>query len=269
MGSVGGRGGGDVTAAIVSRETSAKVERVPWNRFKAWLRRNVHAGEHAVMVGSTGSGKSYLAREVVPLFGRNIVILDGKGGDDPSLRIPGFSTITRWPPPDERWGVVRGLVTGEKQGPIRVLLTRPINSADDFPMMRGLFESALRDLFPRKGSKVFALYVDEMQIIADPREGMGLGRYIGPLLRTKRYDGMSVITATQYPTWIPKSSYRESTHRWLFPIRDEESQEGLGRIAGNRKLLVPLLDSLKRYEFLYYNAPLGRYMVSKVEVKKK
>jgi hypothetical protein len=241
-----------------------KIERAPWPAFRSWLRRNVKAGEHAVIVGSTGSGKSYLAREVVPMFGRNIVILDGKGGDDPSLKIPGFTHVYKWPPPDERWGAVRGMVTGEKQGPIRVLLTRPIKTADDFAHMRILFEQALRDLFPRKGKKVFALYVDEMQIIADPREGMGLGRYIGPLLRTKRYHGMSVVTATQYPTWIPKSSYRESTHRWLFPIRDEESQEGLGRIAGNRKLIIPILDSLKRYEFLYYHAPTGRYVVSKV-----
>lgn len=250
-----------MTAAAPPR---AKVERVPWPRFLAWLRRNVHAGEHAVIVGSTGSGKSHLAREVVPLFGRNIVVLDGKGGDDPSLKIPGFRHIHRWPPPDERWGAVRGQVTGEARRPIRVLLTRPIKTADDFAHMSVLFEAALRDLFPRKGSRVFALYVDEMQIIADPREGMGLGKYIGPLLRTKRYDGMSVITATQYPTWIPLSSYRESTHRWLFPIRDEDSQEKLGRIAGNRKLLIPVLDSLKRYEFLYYHAPSGRYVVSKV-----
>lgn len=245
----------------------AKVERVPWPRFRAWFRRNVHAGEHAVIVGSTGSGKSYLAREVVPMFGRNIVILDGKGGDDPSLQIPGFRTVHKWPPPDERWGSVRQIATGEAPKPIRVLLTRPINGADDFPAMRVLFEHALRDLFPRKGDRVFALYVDEMQIIADPREGMGLGRYIGPLLRTKRYHGMSVVTATQYPTWIPKSSYRESTHRFLFPIRDEESQEGLGRIAGSRKLLIPVLDSLRRYEFLYYNAPAGRYVISRVAPK--
>ena len=245
-------------------ERKTRVERMPWASYLAWLRRNVKAGEHAVIVGSTGSGKSFLARKVVPLFGRNIVILDGKGGDDPSLRIPGFRTITQWPPPSERWEVTRNLVTGRPTRPQRVLLTRPINSEADFPAMKVVFEQALRDLFPRRGDKVYALYVDEMQIIADPREGMGLGRYIGPLLRTKRYHGMSVVTATQYPTWIPKSSYRESTHRWLFPIRDEESQEGLGRIAGNRKMLIPILDSMKRYEFLYYHAPSGRYVISKV-----
>ncbi len=250
---------------MIADERRLSVERVPWASFYGWLRRNVKAGEHAVLVGSTGSGKSYLARKVVPLFGANIVILDGKGGDDPSLKIPGFKTITSWPPKGESWEVTRSLVTGNAPRPQRVLLTRPINDADDFPAMRAVFERCLRDLFPRKHDRVYALYVDEMQIIADPREGMGLGKYIGPLLRTKRYHGMSVVTSTQYPTWIPKSSYRESTHRWLFPIRDEESQEGLGRIAGNRKMLVPILNSLSRYEFLYYHAPSGKYIISKVK----
>src|SRR5206468_1021531 len=117
-------------------------------------------------------------------------------------------TITRWPPPAEQMRHFDTLL-GRETPPIRVLVTRPIRSAGDLPVMRDLFERVLLDLFPRKGRRVFALYVDEMQIIADPREGMGLGLYIGPLLRTKRYHGMSVITATQYPTWIPKSSYRE------------------------------------------------------------
>src|SRR6267378_7591578 len=229
-----------------------------WPDYLRWLRRHVKAGEHAVIIGSTGSGKSWLAREVVPLFGRNVVVLDGKGGDDPSLRFPGFRTLNRWPPPVESFHPISRHVFGREPAPVRVLVTRPVRSYAAFPEMRDLFATVLRDLMPRKGRRVYALYVDEMQIIADPREGMGLGHLIGPLLRTKRYHGMSVVTATQYPTWIPKSSYRETTHRWFFPIEDEESSRRLGEISGHRRGVIPVLERLRRHEFLYQHVPTRR-----------
>ncbi len=248
----------------VATKAEAKVERQPWATFYQRLRRNVKAGEHGFIVGSTGSGKSVLAREVVPLFGRNIVVLDGKGGDDPSLRFPGFVKLNRWPPQLDH-DFIRTL-SGTREEPRRFIVTRKIVKPDDLGKMAVLFESVLRDLFPRKGKDVFALYVDEMQIIADPREGMGLGRYIGPLIRTKRYHGMSVITATQYPTWIPKSSYRETTHRFFFPIGDEESNDHLGKITGRRKTILPILDTLSRHEFLYMHAgPPPTFVITKVQ----
>jgi hypothetical protein len=251
------------TLTRAQSDTARRVERMAWPAYLRWLRRNVKAGEHGVIIGSTGSGKSWLAREVVPLFGRNIVILDGKGGDDPSLAWPGFERITRWPPPAESQAWTHALL-GRETPPMRVLVTRKIRSADDLPDMRDLFQQVLRDLFPRKGRHVFALYVDEAQIVSDPREGMGLARYVGPLLRTKRYHGMSIIQATQFPTWIGRASYRETSHRWLFRLDDETSSDELGKIAGNRKALLPVLDNLRRHEFLYYNRNAQRYIVSKV-----
>ena len=246
--------------------TAKPLTRMPWEDYRRMIRRRVKAGEHGVIIGSTGSGKSVLAREVVPLFGRNIVILDGKGGDDPSLDFPGFHRITRWPPPEES-DIFRAMSSRARE-PIRVHLAPKVKRMSDFQGMGDEFKKTLASLFTRKGSKVFALYVDEMQIVADPREGMGLGGMIGPLIRTKRYHGMSVITATQYPTWIPKSSYRETTHRWFFRIDDEESLKRLGEISGRRAEIMPHLESLRRYEFLYQFTHGKDFVISKVELPK-
>lgn len=248
-------------------DTRAPIVRVPWEDFRRKLRRRIHAGEHAVIIGSTGSGKSFLAREVVPMFGRNIVVLDGKGGDDPSLVFPGFTTIRSWPPPAE--GALFRSFSGRKaREPIRVHLAPKVRTITDALPGGALWSESrkvLQDLYTRKGGKVFALYVDEMQIIADPREGLGLGKLIGPLLRVKRYDHMSVVTATQYPTWIPRSSYRETTHRFFFAIEDEESRKRLGEISGRRAEITPVLDSLRPHEFAYQDVRRPReFLVSKV-----
>ena len=251
--------------ATVATARRTKVERVPWDAYYRWLRRNVKAGEHGFLVGSTGEGKSYLARKVIPLFGANIVVLDGKGGDDPSLQWPGFAVIDHWPPKAERWGVVRAFTTGERPGPIRVVVTKPVTSYAVLPEMRDLFLDVLTDLIGRKGRRVFALYVDEAQIVSDPIEGMGLKRLIGPLIRTKRYDGMSVIQATQWPTWIGASSSREATHRWAFRVDDVESMRELAKKFGEHPTeFVPVLESLRKHEFVYKHKGTRRIFVSKV-----
>ena len=250
-------------STTVSRET--RIERVPWARFYAWLRRNVHPGEHGFVVGSTGEGKSYLARKVIPLTGYNIVVLDGKGGDDPSLQWPGFLRSGKWPAPAERFGMVRAFAVGERPRPLRVIVTKPVKGYETLPEMRDLFSRVLHDLIGRKGRDVASLYVDEAQIVSDPIEGMGLKRYIGPLIRTKRYDGMSVWQATQWPTWIGPSSSREATHRFAFRVDDLNDQRELAKKFGeDPRTFMPAYQSLRRFEFVYKHKPTGLLVISKV-----
>ena len=243
-----------------------KAQRMNWPEFYGWLRRNVHPGEHAFVVGSTGEGKSVLLGKVVPLFGRNIVVLDGKGGDDPSLKWPGFEHTDRWPPPQEQAGLFTYGVLGKERPPIRVIVTRKVKDRSDFPKMRELFETVLDDLLRRKGKKVYAVVIDEAQIVSDPIEGMGLKRHIGPLIRTKRYDGMSVIQATQWPTWIGPSSSREAMHRWAFRVDAlDEMRELAKKFGEDPATFVPVMKSLRPYEFVYKHKRSRLVVVSKVK----
>lgn len=241
------------------------VERVGWEDYLPWLRRRVRPGQHAVIIGSTGSGKSELAKQVVPLFGRNIVLFDGKGGDDPGVAFPGFDRITAWPPRAEV-SIMRALTPSESRRPIRVSLAPSKRRIEDLARNRAIFSRALDDLFTRRGSRVFTLYVDELGELADPRK-MGLGPKVQVMLEQMRYRGGSVITSMQYPAWLPKPAYRETTHRFIFRVYDEDSLKFLASITGARAEVLPTLGGLRRFEFLHQDITADRMVVSKVRMK--
>lgn len=249
-----------------STRTPANVERMAWPDFLRRFKRRVKAGEHGVLVGSTGSGKSVLAREVVHLFGRNVVVLDAKGGDDPSLNFPGFERITKWPPRIEQdWR--RSVFDEARKEPIRVRLAPRIRKMSDLPGMRDTFAGALDDLFTRRGDRVFSIYIDELGVFADPRQ-MKLGPKVEVLLQQLRYRGGSVVTGMQFPTWLPKPAYRETSHRFFFRVKDRDSRLYLSSITGERDEVEPAMRSLGRFEFLYQDIHADRFVVSKVEVPK-
>lgn len=260
-------------------------ERMDWRTFRSTFARRFEEGHHVFVVGPNGSGKSILLGEIVGCQPkRNWVIMDAKGGDDPSLDLPGYELIRSWPPGDgfptvfederaltrlRRWLKLEPEPLDEPPpGPRHVRLAPALVRMTDFGPQRKVFARALDDLFTRKGAERYSIVIDEAQIIADPREGMGLGGYIGPILRMKRYHKVSLVLATQYPTWIPKSSHAEARHRFFFRLPDHERAVRAGEIAGDRKLVPPLIKSLRQHEFLYQETGRGatdRYIISRVD----
>lgn len=260
-------------------------ERMDWPAFNTMFRRRFEEGHHVFVVGPTGSGKSILLGAIVKSQPkRNWVILDAKGGDDPSLDLPGYETIKSWPPTDgfptvfdderlltrlRRALKLEALVEPEpeERKPRHVRLAPPLANLRDFGPQRRLFKITLEDVFARKGTERYSVVIDEAQILADPREGMGLNAEIGAILRVKRFHHVSMVLATQYPVWIPKSSYAEARHRFFFRLNDHERAVRAGEIAGDRKGVPPLIKSLRQHEFLYQETGRGatdRYIISRV-----
>jgi hypothetical protein len=249
-----------------------------WREFRRYFSRKWEPGQHIVIVGQTGSGKTILEREILHIGNRSWVVLDGKRGLDPSLELgEEWKTIRTWESPYQRAGRfgewIRELWSGEQPKPVKLKLVGPKMKNDrDFAKLRPEFARALAHArWHQKNGRPLNICVDEMQIVAAPaREGgLNLGtQWIAPLLREIRYTGASVLTSTQFPHWIPKSAARESTHKFFFRPHDEESADAIGKMAGNRRIVLPMLDSLKRHEFLYTDSATGSYRVSKVELPK-
>lgn len=260
---------------------SLYVEKMDPKAFARYWRRTFKNGQHVFVVGPTGSGKSVLLNSIArwdPLH--SWVILDAKGGDDPSLDVDGFDLIRTWPPkqgdvpqpPDlitkirRAFGLDAMPEIARSNEPIHVRLGPRIDVYEDLDRMKAIFDGALRDLFARKPPDIFNIIIDEAQIIADPKEGFGLGRRIGPILRTKRYHECSLVLATQYPVWIPKSSHNEARHRFFFRLYEHERLQGAGEIAGDRKRIPDVIQSLKPHEFLYQDAEKRRLIRSRVDM---
>jgi energy-coupling factor transporter ATP-binding protein EcfA2 len=258
-------------------------ERIPWKRFRPWFKRNFAAGQHVFVVGRTGSGKSYLLRELIgtkPDW--DWVVLDAKGGKDPSLSLPGFQTITEWPPAAEspvaamlslpeqmrrwfdRWVHGDGDEPATEREPIHVHFAPPKTESDDD--LRAAFDKVLRNLYTRGAEDGYSIVFDEGNTIAGMRNDGGLGLYhrVSPLFRVKRFESSSLVIATQYPSWVPRSVYGETSHQFYFHVNDEDRRKRIAEIAGDKQV-AGVVAGLRKHDFLYHNVDRDLYYVSKVD----
>ncbi len=258
------------------------AERVAWKPFRASFSRRWKPGEHVFVFGYTGSGKSELNRKLLQMApSRNWLVIDAKGGDDPSLVIEGYEPIRTWPPGriqpppqvERAMSRFRRFIGLDKpnapppEEPAHYRLAPPLLRFEDINRQASVFDAALRDVFARRGSRVYSVLIDEGQIVAMPSpEGMGLGNRVGPILRQKRYHGCSLVLSTQYPIWIPKSTHGEARHRFVFRMLERDRTIGASEILGDRQAFVPLINGLREHEFLYQDAVSRKLAISKVEL---
>lgn len=234
------------------------IERKPWPAFLRWFGRNWYAGEHVILLGPAGRGKTYLAARILPLR-RYVVAIDIKGGKDPSLsldRLDGFVNTSTWPHPKERKLV--------QQGPLRLRLAPPNDRPEQLPAMRATVRSCLTDVYVRGG---WSVYLDECRVVVDPRAGMGLGREVENLILVKRFEGVSVITASQAPRWIPHAAYDQSVHAFFWRNRDREVVKRLAEISGgfDRREIETAVAGLGFHEVLYVGGKDERMIVTEVD----
>src|SRR5690348_2777166 len=164
--------------------------------------------QHVSLIGPTGRGKSYTARQILSNRPGQVLILAPKGVDK---TMAGFGEhISKWPP---------GLLT---PGPDRdtgrwVLRLEPrVKKPEDLGAMRVHFAKAMRDVFRQHN---WTLYVDELQVIADPRM-MGLGKLVEANLLMGRSRNISVVSSIQVPRWAPRAAYDQASHVLMWRQRD-------------------------------------------------
>jgi len=174
-------------------------------------------GEHACILGCTGSGKTILSEFLLSDMNRAIVV-------DPKLefKLPGYTRrFSLWP-----W---------EKE--FR-LIWRPRRS-DDLKLA-GLLRRAWK-------KKNLTIYVDELQSLTDffPQATAVLS----DVIRTGRSRRVSVWTATQRPAWVPRWFLSESRHKFVFTLLDKADRLRASDVIGDAaKQMLDLHD-------FYYHAP--------------
>ena len=240
----------------VSRSASddlLDVPRVPWDQF---MRRFRWApGEHIVEIGPTNRGKSTLAGLLLKRR-KFAVALDFKG-DDPGLLRWGWELTEEWPIADEAERL-KGRIE-KRQGrdvrvvdPIRVRLAPPVAEPADIPAARSVFQGCLADIFTQGR---WAVYIDELLIAVD-RDLYDLASQIHQLMVFGRSKGVSMLSSTQSPRWIPKSTYQQVIHQFHWPIRDEAEFDRQAEITGlGRRNLKAVFRGLRKHEFLYVKPP--------------
>jgi len=242
----------------VTRPTAkppAAADEVGWPEFRDWFHARWKQNEHVSILGVTQSGKTTLAGELLEARESVIVIatkpkdkvvdqfdrygyrqqerLDVPTVENQSGRQiphPAYRRITLWPK-DRRDPMTRGWRSMRQMGAYQ---SARIREAMEYVSRAGNW----------------TLFTDEVRYLA---ETCRLEPELKWLWQQSASSGISLMAATQRPSWVPRDMYSAPTHLFLFGTNDPDDLDRLRDIGGrvNRKQLEAEIETLQPHEWLY------------------
>jgi energy-coupling factor transporter ATP-binding protein EcfA2 len=180
------------------------------------LRREWFQGEHIVVMGPTGSGKTRIVNEIADLR-EYVAVLIIKRKDD-SLDLywdKKYKFINSWPP---------------EYSFKKVVLHLKPNSMQDIMKQRGKMQRALTEIYLSGGR---CLVVDEAGYMTGV---LGLRQELVILLNQGRSSHLSIICGMTRPSsviqQIPREAFSQVRHVLIFRYKDEKDSKAAGAIAG-------------------------------------
>jgi hypothetical protein len=207
---------------------------VRWDRFLE--RFDWRQGQHVTLVGTTGSGKTTLARQILPRR-EFVVVLATKAKDsslyDPLLR-QGYELVEKFDPnPREHPRVI-----------FRPRLSAP--TSEGRAEQKEAFRLALIDVFATGG---WCVYADEVRYLT---QYLGLQTEFETLWLQGRSLGVSLIVGTQRPVSIPLLAFDSADHLFLWRNTDRVNIQRMAEFAGaSVEAARYTIPRLPRHEALY------------------
>lgn len=194
---------------------------------------NIAPSDRVLIIGTSGSGKSYLTRRVLlPRYAMRPVVLDPK---------------ERWDTEDNDWrGHLAEVVdTFHPGGHPYQVIRLPEYDERDGP---DLWDEQVAAILREGGHTII---VDELTLVTNP---LRLPRSLGRAVRTGRdykRGSVGVWMLTQQPVHIPTVTYALANHKFLFMQEREDDEVRLTRET--TRDILPYLNGLRQGDYLYYN----------------
>lgn len=237
---------------------TAVDEAVPWaDHLAAW---RWEQGDHVTLIGPTKAGKTTLAGAILPE--RDYVIGFACKRRDPTLdaiiRDHRYRVVSRWDEVGHRRGGDRVILWPGR--PSRWRLRDPDPDRFEADQYRE-FRAALRGIY-MEGA--WTVWLDELTYVAGY---LNLGRDVDRLYRQGRSDGVSMVGSTQQPVNVPRNTFDQLMHLYLWRMRDAQRVRRCAEISGSvdPARLQSVLGGLAPHEVCYVDGS-GETRRTKVDV---
>lgn len=213
-------------------------------RFLDTMNRTWKQGQHGIITGGTGSGKTLLARHVCELRaartgGTHLVFMFKLSRDDTITdHYRGYTRWTQWkkkPRPDEN----------------RILLWPDLSSVKGVDAkvraQAEIFSDALDQILDGRG---WTVQIDEGLYAANQ---LGLKKHLDVMYIMGRSSNTTMVTLAQRPSHLPLSLYANSTFSFTGPTQLETDLKRLSELGGKESARKRSFEisSLDKYDFQY------------------
>ncbi len=232
---------------------ASTIEVVSWRTLKPTFIEKWEQGEHLVLLGKTGRGKSTAAIDF--LEGRReqrhaaVVSFVTKKRDQTNAALVerGWHRTTDWPP----------TYAARKSG--KVILWPPYTRASTYPKdVRPVFLEALDEIM-EEGN--WTLFLDEASYMV---QSLKLRTSMDEFFTQSRSNGITLLAGSQRPVWVSRSML--SQHTWVacFKIGDSTDALRAGEVLGNKRRYAPVIEALGTHQFLLVETVSDEAYVSEI-----
>jgi len=187
-------------------------------------------GEHCVVIGRTGSGKTYLISKLINL--RQFVVFFRTKPD--RNKFPNLITVRR--------AEAMHNLNGQR------LMLEP-----EYKRQAVEGYHALENAW-QHGS--WCVVIDELWYA---EQQLGLEDYVNRMLTQGRSKDISAVLGVQRPVDISRFALSETKHLFIFQTEGRDLKFSLRDSTTDR--IVPAVRSLKQYQFVYYNRETGQIAI--------
>lgn len=216
---------------------------VAWPAFVDQLRWR--HDEHVSAIGPTGGGKTTLVLALLPerrITRPYTVVLGTKPRDKVLTRLARSGGFT----------MAKGLPSHPSHAGERLVLWPRWRSERDTPAQGRAIAHGLDVAFVMGAWCVFA---DEVAYLCDD---LRLAGKLRTWWRQGRSNGLSLVAATQRPSWVPRDLYSAPTHLFFWRTNDDDDLKRISGLNGvSSRVVRQLVANLDGNEALYVNTRTG------------